>query len=93
MTIDEFIDKLVTFTRARPRRWILHSNGDIRIGVCCPITCFSGLDAEYADEEGLAMGLSINDRQAIVDAADCNDDGDSLRRRLLEACELKEVKP
>ena len=93
MTIDEFINKLAAFTRASPRRWILHSNGDIRIGVCCPITCFSGLDAEYADEEGLAMGLSINDRQAIVDAADCTYEEDALRRRLLEACGIKEAKP
>lgn len=97
MTIDEFLERL----KQTPRGWRLAVDPDdepygaIRLGPLgrchCPISAVTGNLDHFASpgEVALELGLSNDDGDAIVEAADndihCNQ---VIRRRLLEACGL-----
>ena len=95
MTIDEFIERL----RETPREGWKMASGCIRFLTtnersCCPLTAvddfrWSDCDFWRASE---SLGVSKNDSERIVDAADaCFSFDPALRARLLEAVGLEET--
>lgn len=89
MTLDEFIDKLAAFTKEQKLKWEINNRGQLRCGPCCPITCFSGRDADKVIEEADRIG--INHQVYFEEIVWAADGRPSLtRQRLLQACGLTE---
>lgn len=99
MTLDKFLKYLET----TPRQWKVTASGAIRfprwdgetaLDPSCPITQRFGESAQCYDHCAGQWGLSLEDKDAIVRAADasaCNYDW-LLRVRLLRACGLRSLK-
>lgn len=88
MTLDEFFEQLRDET-LDGTTWLVDAQGAIRSGKrrCCPIELFAGDDFLDALDEGVrVLGLSEDDAEDIVDAADLPEH--YLRARLLDACGL-----
>lgn len=93
MTIDEFIIKLKNYTQSEKIPWEFRRTAirwqKTKTVMCSPLTCFAGIAADLPITCGEGMGLSERDAQMINDCCDIDVDHE-LRRRILDACGLKE---
>lgn len=101
MTLNEFYALLAKVTKERGLKWINGCYG-LRcfygwgrdIESCCPISACDPLAIRRVKDYAIAaefIGLSDDDVIAISKASDNRDDHDpAIRRRLLEACGIRE---